>query len=82
MTKTAASSCAQTPPTRPLGCWRSKPLQHPWLPIADTACGYDERLTCWRCAGCHRARPESARSQLVALAALGDVAREQEEPAA
>ena len=69
-------------PSRPWGCWRSEPLRHPWLPIADTACGYDERLTCLRCAGCHRARHESARSQLVELAALGDVAREQTEPTA
>lgn len=24
-------------------------MRHPWEPISDTACGYDERLTCLSC---------------------------------
>jgi hypothetical protein len=62
------------------GCWRSTPLQHPWLSeIRDTSCGYDERLTSPRCAGCHRARTESPRQQLEALGRLGDVAQQQQD---
>lgn len=59
------------------GCHRDGPLPHPWLPIADTACGYDARSFDVRCLGCHRRRPESPRDQLDALHALGDAAQDQ-----
>ncbi|NCC40570.1 MAG: hypothetical protein EOM21_14170 [Gammaproteobacteria bacterium] len=50
------------------GCWRDTPLRHPWKPeICDTACGYDERMTHPKCAGCHRQREESPLDQLRAL---------------
>lgn len=62
------------------GCWRSSPIHHPWLPIADTACGYDERLTDPRCQGCHRSRPESPLDQLDQLNGRGDAAYGQRNP--
>jgi hypothetical protein len=49
------------------GCWRDGPLHHPWLPIADTACGFDARMTHSKCTGCHRQREESPLDQLQAL---------------
>jgi hypothetical protein len=50
------------------GCWRTKPLPHPWEPrILDTACGYDERMRHAGCAGCHRQREESPLDQLRAM---------------
>lgn len=50
------------------GCWRDGPLRHPWLSrVMDTACGYDERMTHTKCAGCHRQREESPLDQLQAL---------------
>lgn len=63
------------------GCWRDRPLAHPWEPIADCACGYDERMTSSRCGGCHRSREESPRSQLVTLERLGAAARLQSDVA-
>jgi len=62
------------------GCWRSTPFQHPWLLIADTACGFDLRMASAKCSGCHRARVESPREQLAMLDELGDVAMTQSEP--
>jgi hypothetical protein len=55
-------------------------MNHPWYAeqIPSVACGFDERLTHSRCAGCHRAREESPRDQLAALDKLGDVAKLQE----
>ena len=49
------------------GCHRTTPLQHPWLNVADTACGYDERLTHPKCMGCYRQREESPLDQLRAI---------------
>ena len=49
------------------GCWRDNPLHHPWQPITDVACGYDERMTHAKCTGCHRQREESPLDQLQAL---------------
>lgn len=57
------------------GCYRTDPLPHPWLPIPDCACGYDERMTAPKCQGCHRARRESPMSQLDRFNGRGDVAR-------
>jgi hypothetical protein len=64
----------------PWGCYRHGPLPHPWLPIADVACGFDERLTDRRCQGCHRARADSPPEQLDALNGRGDAAVGQENP--
>lgn len=50
-------------------------MKHPWLPVLDCACGFDERITHPKCQGCHRSREESPRMQLDALNALGDVAQ-------
>lgn len=62
----------------PWGCWKSGPVNHPFIPqIADVACGFDDRLTDPRCAGCHRQRPEAPRDQLAALDKLGDAAEGQ-----
>ena len=41
-----------------------EPMHHPWLPIADVACGYDLRMTAPECVGCIRRREESALDQL------------------
>ena len=49
------------------GCNRQDPLKHPWLKVADTACGYDDRLTHPKCEGCHRQRAESPLDQLRAI---------------
>lgn len=58
------------------GCWTDRPAAHPWLAdIRDLACGYEERRADRRCAGCHRARAESAADQLAARHLLGDAAR-------
>lgn len=43
------------------------PMPHPWLPIADAACGYDQRLSAPECAGCIRRRREGPLDQLRAL---------------
>jgi hypothetical protein len=48
-------------------CNTDKPQKHPWHPIADVACGYDERMTAAGCSGCHRQREESALEQLQRL---------------
>lgn len=56
----------------PWGCHTTRPRAHPWLPIADCACGFDERMTDARCAGCHRSRSESPLDQLDALHQVGD----------
>lgn len=48
-------------------CWGTTPHVHPWLPIADMACGYDQRLADPGCAGCIRCRAESALQQLQRL---------------
>lgn len=48
-------------------CNRADPQPHPWRPIANTACGYDGRMTDKRCNGCCRQRPESALEQLQAM---------------
>jgi hypothetical protein len=61
------------------GCHRTEPLPHPWLPIADAACGFDDRLTAPKCQGCRRARAESPMVQLDQLDGRGDVARLQED---
>ena len=50
-----------------VGCNSTAPLKHPWLPIADTACGYEFRLVAPECEGCIRRREESALDQLRAL---------------
>lgn len=62
---------------KPWGCHRVVPLPHPWLPIAETACGHDGRMIDERCQGCYRSREESPMDQLDALHALGDVAQAQ-----
>ena len=62
-----------------LGCYRTIPLRHPWLPIADVNCGFDQRLTDGKCQGCHRSRVGSPMSQLDELNGRGDVARLQED---
>ena len=49
------------------GCWSQVPLKHPWLPLSDTSCGYDQRLVDPNCVGCHRAREEDALAQLQTL---------------
>lgn len=50
------------------GCWTDQPLPHPWEPrITDVACGYDDRMTEPKCAGCHRQRAESPLDQLRAI---------------
>lgn len=47
-------------------CYTASSVAHPWLPITDVACGYDDRLTSAWCTGCHRARAESPLDQLQA----------------
>ena len=46
---------------------KTKPQRHPWLPIADAACGYDLRMTARECIGCIRRREESPLDQLRTL---------------
>lgn len=78
MTETAAAYTVQRSREYPggrHGCWSTDAMKHPWLPIADCACGFDGRLTHPKCQGCHRAREESPRMQLDALGKLGDVAQ-------
>jgi hypothetical protein len=56
------------PKIRMWGCWATVPKRHSWEPqIHDMACGFDERMTHPRCAGCHRQRTESPLDQLAEL---------------
>ena len=52
---------------KPWGCWTDGPMPHPWEPISDTACGFDERLSDPRCQGCHRSREEGPLDQLAQI---------------
>lgn len=45
-------------------CFTGGPHPHPWEDIKDMACGYDDRQTEPRCAGCWRSRAESPFDQL------------------